>query len=300
MHRPKYDDWSWAKGKLDPGEEWPVAATRETARGDRPRRPPRAAAARGRVHRARPDRRPGDQAGPLLGGRGRRRRGPARQRDRRGGLAGRPSPPTTGSTTPATATSCARSSGPTPRGRLTTWPLRRSSGTPRRRRAARGAATTRRARSTSAASARPSRSSAVLARIRRDAARLVVARCAARTPSRPYAAAARTAAAAAGRAVRGGLRGGPGAGAAPPAADAGARCPDGPVQPRPGAPEPARASARAGRPLGGRRDAADARLGAADRRDGQGRGARLHTSSTRRRGAESPLWSVIDIERVDG
>ena len=30
MHRPKYDDWSWAKGKLDPEEEWPVAAVRET------------------------------------------------------------------------------------------------------------------------------------------------------------------------------------------------------------------------------------------------------------------------------
>jgi 8-oxo-(d)GTP phosphatase len=30
VHRPKYDDWSWAKGKLDPGEPWPVAATRET------------------------------------------------------------------------------------------------------------------------------------------------------------------------------------------------------------------------------------------------------------------------------
>ena len=30
MHRPKYDDWSWAKGKLDPGEEWPVAAVRAT------------------------------------------------------------------------------------------------------------------------------------------------------------------------------------------------------------------------------------------------------------------------------
>jgi 8-oxo-dGTP diphosphatase len=30
VHRPKYDDWSWAKGKLDPGEEWPVAAVRET------------------------------------------------------------------------------------------------------------------------------------------------------------------------------------------------------------------------------------------------------------------------------
>jgi len=31
VHRPKYDDWSWAKGKLDAGEEWPVAAMRETA-----------------------------------------------------------------------------------------------------------------------------------------------------------------------------------------------------------------------------------------------------------------------------
>ena len=31
VHRPKYDDWSWAKGKLDTGEEWPVAAVREVA-----------------------------------------------------------------------------------------------------------------------------------------------------------------------------------------------------------------------------------------------------------------------------
>lgn len=30
VHRPRYDDWAWAKGKLDPGEEWPVAAVRET------------------------------------------------------------------------------------------------------------------------------------------------------------------------------------------------------------------------------------------------------------------------------
>jgi phosphohistidine phosphatase SixA/ADP-ribose pyrophosphatase YjhB (NUDIX family) len=30
VHRPRYDDWSWAKGKLDPDEEWPVAAVRET------------------------------------------------------------------------------------------------------------------------------------------------------------------------------------------------------------------------------------------------------------------------------
>ena len=31
VHRPKYDDWSFPKGKLDPGEDWPDAALRETA-----------------------------------------------------------------------------------------------------------------------------------------------------------------------------------------------------------------------------------------------------------------------------
>lgn len=30
VHRPKYDDWSWPKGKLDPCELAPVAAARET------------------------------------------------------------------------------------------------------------------------------------------------------------------------------------------------------------------------------------------------------------------------------
>lgn len=29
VHRPRYDDWAWSKGKLDDGEEWPVAAVRE-------------------------------------------------------------------------------------------------------------------------------------------------------------------------------------------------------------------------------------------------------------------------------
>lgn len=29
VHRPKYDDWSWPKGKLDPGECWTGAAARE-------------------------------------------------------------------------------------------------------------------------------------------------------------------------------------------------------------------------------------------------------------------------------
>nr|WP_245613832.1 NUDIX domain-containing protein [Knoellia sinensis] len=30
VHRPRYDDWSWPKGKLDPGEDWSAAAARET------------------------------------------------------------------------------------------------------------------------------------------------------------------------------------------------------------------------------------------------------------------------------
>lgn len=30
VHRPRYDDWSWPKGKLDPGEAWATAAVRET------------------------------------------------------------------------------------------------------------------------------------------------------------------------------------------------------------------------------------------------------------------------------
>src|SRR3712207_70034 len=31
VHRPKYDDWSFPKGKLDPGEDVTVAAVREVA-----------------------------------------------------------------------------------------------------------------------------------------------------------------------------------------------------------------------------------------------------------------------------
>jgi 8-oxo-dGTP diphosphatase len=30
-HRPRYDDWSLPKGKLDPGESWEEAARREVA-----------------------------------------------------------------------------------------------------------------------------------------------------------------------------------------------------------------------------------------------------------------------------
>ncbi|PWD51828.1 NUDIX hydrolase [Serinibacter arcticus] len=31
VHRPRYDDWSWPKGKLDPGETIPACAVREVA-----------------------------------------------------------------------------------------------------------------------------------------------------------------------------------------------------------------------------------------------------------------------------
>ena len=31
VHRPRYDDWSLPKGKLDPGESWEEAALREIA-----------------------------------------------------------------------------------------------------------------------------------------------------------------------------------------------------------------------------------------------------------------------------
>ncbi|MBO1767033.1 NUDIX domain-containing protein [Allobranchiibius sp. GilTou38] len=39
VHRPRYDDWSWPKGKLDPGECWAGAAAREVLEetGLRPR-----------------------------------------------------------------------------------------------------------------------------------------------------------------------------------------------------------------------------------------------------------------------
>ena len=45
VHRPRYDDWSFPKGKLDRGEQSPVAAVREVAEetGVRdPARPPAA------------------------------------------------------------------------------------------------------------------------------------------------------------------------------------------------------------------------------------------------------------------
>ena len=32
IHRPRYDDWSWPKGKIDPGETMPECAAREVQR----------------------------------------------------------------------------------------------------------------------------------------------------------------------------------------------------------------------------------------------------------------------------
>ena len=45
VHRPKYDDWSFPKGKLDPGEHVDRDGRPRGGRGDRARRPARAAAA---------------------------------------------------------------------------------------------------------------------------------------------------------------------------------------------------------------------------------------------------------------
>ena len=49
MHRPRYDDWSWPKGKVDPGETILGGRDPRGRRGDRPRRRPRHPAARPRV-----------------------------------------------------------------------------------------------------------------------------------------------------------------------------------------------------------------------------------------------------------
>ena len=74
MHRPQYDDWAWPKGKLDPDEEWPVAAVRETheetALHVRLGRPLPTAT----YTAPRPRRRARHQGGPLLGCGGHRRR----------------------------------------------------------------------------------------------------------------------------------------------------------------------------------------------------------------------------------
>ena len=119
-------------------------------RGDRPRGPARPAPARGPLPRAHQGGRARRQGRPLLGRHGHRRPRPS-SRTRSTPSSGSTSPrPTSASTTPTTATSCARSSGPTARAPST--PGRSSSsGTPRPCRARTGRATTARARWTRAA-----------------------------------------------------------------------------------------------------------------------------------------------------
>jgi len=39
IHRPRYDDWSWPKGKIDSGETIPECAIREVEEGSSLRRP---------------------------------------------------------------------------------------------------------------------------------------------------------------------------------------------------------------------------------------------------------------------
>ena len=90
VHRPRYDDWSWAKGKLDPGEDW---AGRGRARDAR-RRPASSCASAAplpdrALHAARTATGSPRQGGALLVGRGHRRRRAPAQRDRRGRVARR-------------------------------------------------------------------------------------------------------------------------------------------------------------------------------------------------------------------
>ena len=52
VHRPRYDDWSWAKGKLDPGEDVAGRRGARGGRGDRPARAPAAGRCRPRPTRS--------------------------------------------------------------------------------------------------------------------------------------------------------------------------------------------------------------------------------------------------------
>ena len=195
VHRPRYDDWAWAKGKLDPGEDWAVAAVRETAGGDRldVRLGPPAAGAR--LHRARPR--------------------PAARRPRRSAT-GPPRSPAAAGRSPTRSTRSPGSTSPRPHDRLDyardrdqlralvraartagSTPGRWCwSGTPRPSPAAPWPApTTSCARSTApGADARPG-DRAAARRVRRAPAWSPRPRCAAPTPSSPYAASARRAAA---------------------------------------------------------------------------------------------------------
>ena len=69
IHRPRYDDWSLPKGKVDPGETEPVTAVREVAGGDRLHVAPRQATRRRQLSGG-----AGHQEGAVLGGALSRRR----------------------------------------------------------------------------------------------------------------------------------------------------------------------------------------------------------------------------------
>ena len=82
VHRPRYDDWSLPKGKVDPGETEPVTAVREGTRGDGLRLTAGPASRRGELsHRL------GRQARSVLGGPHARRRVHPQFRGRRAGVA---------------------------------------------------------------------------------------------------------------------------------------------------------------------------------------------------------------------
>ena len=86
VHRPRYDDWSFPKGKLEPRRARGGRGGPGGGRGDRPAHPARPAAALAAL----PGRAHPQQGGALLDGAGRRRRRRQRlsrqQRDRRGPL----------------------------------------------------------------------------------------------------------------------------------------------------------------------------------------------------------------------
>ena len=79
IHRPRYDDWSLPKGKVDVGESEPITAVREVARGDGLQRAPRQATDVGELS----GRNARHQEGAVLGGTHRRRRVRAERRSRR-------------------------------------------------------------------------------------------------------------------------------------------------------------------------------------------------------------------------
>src|SRR3954464_3521077 len=91
VHRPRYDDWSLPKGKLDPGESWEEAAVREVEEetGVRAREGGAAGAGGRRRAGALPRSQGPPEDRPLVPD-GRRRRGDvrARRRGRRAALAG--------------------------------------------------------------------------------------------------------------------------------------------------------------------------------------------------------------------